>query len=237
MVNSAITIDYFFKVVMYCILVVILILGKLSMSIFRSSSASTSTLKQPIDSVIQCIHFLIIIAFFTAYFTGDSDELHWLHTLCGYSLAVLLVSRLIWQFLALGRPFSPLKRWQSFRNFIPTIKKQQKPLGLMRHTAQAALPLSIVAFISIAPILIILGYLTENESFDFKEWHELFANTALATVITHILAVLLISILTKRWLAKAMFIPQVPYLRATLMLIVMGIALFGLAFYRLNFLN
>ena len=46
------------------------------------------------DPIVRLVHWVVVIAFFTAYLTGD--ELPGLHTWAGYTVAVLVVVRLAW---------------------------------------------------------------------------------------------------------------------------------------------
>lgn len=60
------------------------------------------------DPVVRIGHWLLVIAFFTAYFT--EDDLLTQHTWAGYTVAAIIVSRIIWGFV--GTPYA------KFSNFI-----------------------------------------------------------------------------------------------------------------------
>ncbi|WP_228202323.1 hypothetical protein [Acinetobacter baumannii] len=56
------------------------------------------------------------------------------------------------------------------------------------------------------PLTVLAGFLTDyTHSHSLKEVHELFANLFLATVLLHLTALTLNSVLLKKWLAKRMF--------------------------------
>ncbi len=49
------------------------------------------------DPAVRIVHWSLVIAFFTAYLSGE--ELHRLHELMGYIVLVLVILRLIWGFI------------------------------------------------------------------------------------------------------------------------------------------
>lgn len=78
--------------------------------------------KTNIDRMIRFLHLVILVSFTGAYFTGDVFELHQVHMLFGYLLAIALGIRILWQFLAMklvqSQPFSWVKRQQIGLNFL-----------------------------------------------------------------------------------------------------------------------
>ena len=52
------------------------------------------------DPFIRFFHWLLVVAFFTAYLTEGEPE--WLHTWAGYLIVALLILRIIWGFIGSG---------------------------------------------------------------------------------------------------------------------------------------
>lgn len=79
-----------------------------SNSSFKEINMSNSQSINVWDPVVRIGHWLLVIAFFTAYFT--EDDLLTQHTWAGYTVAAIIVSRIIWGFV--GTPYA------KFSNFI-----------------------------------------------------------------------------------------------------------------------
>ena len=62
------------------------------------------------DLPVRLIHWLLVLCFFGAYFTAEIDELKIVHFTLGYTLAALMISRIIWGFLGTTHA--------KFRNFV-----------------------------------------------------------------------------------------------------------------------
>lgn len=164
-----------------------------------------------IDSVIRLLHLIILVSFTGAYFTGDNFDLHQLHMLFGYLLAIALGLRIVWQFLAakmkVSRPFSWIKRQQMSFNFLKLGKQQtlgsQKSL---QYLSSALLHLSIFLMVLLLPMTVILGYITETTGqHNIKEIHDLFANIFLGVVIAHLAAIVLNSLAIRQIIFQKMF--------------------------------
>ncbi|WP_111892713.1 cytochrome b/b6 domain-containing protein [Acinetobacter sp. MB5] len=164
-----------------------------------------------IDSVIRLLHLIILVSFTGAYFTGDNFDLHQLHMLFGYLLAISLGFRILWQFLAtkieVSRPFGWIKRQQMSFNFLKLGRQQalgsQKSL---QYWSSALLHLSIFLIILVLPITVVLGYITENTGEDsIRQIHDLFANIFLGVVIAHIVAIILNSLAIRQMIFLRMF--------------------------------
>lgn len=188
-----------------------------------------------LDSAVRLSHLIMAVCFFIAYFTGENEDLHALHMACGYVLVLTLALRLIWQLVARApfTPFGPPKRLSMSLNFWRLVGKQSTLQNKLRYGFQALLHLSVIGLMLALPITVGLGYLTENQSFDFKDWHELFANTGLAMVIAHIGAVVVISGLMRKLFAAPMFSLRFGPGHAGIMTIIIAILALGLLIYRL----
>lgn len=163
-----------------------------------------------IDSVIRLLHLIILVSFTGAYFTGDNFDLHQLHMLFGYLLAIALGLRIVWQFLAakmkVSRPFGWIKRQQMSFNFLKL--GQQQTLGSqksLQYLSSALLHLSIFLMVLLLPMTVILGYITETTGqHNIKEIHDLFANIFLGVVIAHLAAIVLNSLAIRQIIFQKM---------------------------------
>jgi len=59
------------------------------------------------DRFVRSFHWIAVVAFFTAYLTGEEDSA--LHTYAGYLLGILVISRIVWGFIG-----SPHARFSDF---------------------------------------------------------------------------------------------------------------------------
>ncbi len=201
----------------------------------QNSHAATGHL----DLVIKFLHVLIVVFFVGAYFTGENASRHAVHTLCGYGLLIALLFRIIWQYVPFAyiAPFGLRKRLSLAINFIRASQKQNDSRQKVQHFLRSALNFSILAIFLIIPITVLLGVLTENVSHQYKEWHELLANSFLTVVILHIVCIVLLSIMAKKLLAKEMFVPKQFQRASVVMTFIIFICLAVFSVYRLNMPN
>ncbi len=166
-----------------------------------------------LDTNIRFLHLVMMLSFLGAYLTGDSEKWHQWHMLFGYTLAIALVLRLMWQFLAptlaVSQPFGLRKRRIMAKNLLQLAWKKGQDLSLskvpLQLTSATLFQFSIVLIFMLLPMTVTLGYFTENtHSHSLKEIHELFANLFLLTVLIHLASLLLNSLLLKQFLAKKM---------------------------------
>ena len=157
------------------------------------------------DLPVRLIHWLMVVCFFGAYFTAEVDELKIIHFTLGYTLAALIIIRIVWGFLGTTHA--------KFRNFV------QHPIAAI-HYLQAVIrrehttdighnpagALAIIVLLSLGLLVTFTGWATLHEI--YGEWaeeiHEVLANIMLAVVVIHIVAVMGGSFLHKENLVKAM---------------------------------
>lgn len=177
------------------------------------------------DPLVRVFHWTLVIGFFTAYFTEGEEETLFLHTWAGYTVAGLILVRVLWGFIG--------TRHARFRDFVfrpATIKAylvdvlKLKPKRYLGHNPAGGamivlllISLSLTAFFGMSlyavdenagPLAGWLGGLgeTQSEIWEdvFKEVHEFFANFTLFLVITHVAGVIVESLLHRENLARAM---------------------------------
>ncbi|MDD1605956.1 MAG: cytochrome b/b6 domain-containing protein [Methylococcaceae bacterium] len=168
------------------------------------------------DLPLRIFHWLLVIAFFIAYFT--EDELLTVHVWAGYLVGGLLVFRLLWGFVG--------GQYARFANFlcspmqsvayIKDLIKLQAKRYIGHNPAGAAMIVLLLLSLLMTVITGLAVYGADqaagplafigNSHEDFwEEIHEFFANFTLLLVIVHVIGVVVESIIHRENLAKAMF--------------------------------
>ena len=176
----------------------------------------TSYLINVWDPLIRVFHWALVFFFFLAYVTEDD----WvtIHSYAGYSIALLIIFRLLWGFIG--------TRHARFNDFITSpaeviiyLKrlisgKAKRYIG--HNPAGAAMILALLASLSLTVFTGISLYATEGygplaetfmASFSgdwLEEIHEFFANFTLLLIVGHVCGVLVSSLLHRENLIKAM---------------------------------
>ena len=168
------------------------------------------------DLPLRIFHWLLVIAFFLAYFT--EDELLTVHVWTGYLVGGLLVFRLVWGFV--GGQYA---RFTSFLctpmqsvAYIKDLIKLQAKRYIGHNPAGAAMIVLLLLSLLMTVITGLAVYGADqaagplafigNSHEDFwEEIHEFFANFTLLLVIVHVIGVIVESVIHRENLAKAMF--------------------------------
>jgi len=146
------------------------------------------------DAPVRVFHWLAVLCFFGAYFTAEEDNLRLLHITLGYTLAGLVVFRLVWGVIG-----SRYARFSEFvrglgavRDYFSAMARRQ-PVHYTGHNPAGAL--AILALLGLALVLTATGVaLYVDLGGDvIEETHEVLGNVMLALVIVHILAVIVSS--------------------------------------------
>jgi cytochrome b len=171
------------------------------------------------DLPLRLFHWLLVAAFFAAYFS--EDDLLNVHVWAGYGVIVLLLFRLFWgfagNFYARFANFlcSPARSWAYFRSVL--LAQPQRYLGHNPAGAAMIVLMLLALFATVGSGLIVyaadqgLGPLAgvivhgkgEFEEF-WEEAHELCANFTLLLIVLHVAGVFAESIIHKENLFKAM---------------------------------
>ena len=158
------------------------------------------------DLPTRAFHWLLVLSFFGAYFSGDADGYRTLHVLLGYTAAGLVAFRLVWGVLG--------TRWARLSGFIFNIGKAAgyarsllsgKPLHFTGHNPLGSWAvLGLLGLIALACGTGIALYLEVGGEDAFEDPHEVLANAALALVVLHIAAAIGSSFLHRENLVRAM---------------------------------
>ncbi len=175
------------------------------------SVAGKKTLSGPtrkvIDIATRMFHWLFALSFVGAYVTAESESLRLLHVTLGYTMAGLLVYRLVWGLIGprharlsvLVRKLSGTPDWLRSLRSVKTLSdiKWQQGQNILMALAVAALLLAVI------PITL-TGYATYNEWGGkwLQHIHEAVGEFYLFLVIVHLVLIALLSLF--RWKNQAM---------------------------------
>ncbi|WP_255406945.1 cytochrome b/b6 domain-containing protein [Ideonella sp. A 288] len=157
------------------------------------------------DAPVRLAHWLMVASFAGAYLTAESERWRLLHVTLGYTLAALVVFRLVW-----GLVGTRHARFASFVRGPRAVMAYLRSL-LSRHPEHhvghnPAGALAIIALLATALLITATGYATYNELGGewLEELHEGAANAMLALVAVHIGGVVVSSWLHRENLVRSM---------------------------------
>lgn len=158
------------------------------------------------DMPVRVFHWLMVLCFAGAYLTAESERWRLLHVTLGYTMAGLVVFRLVWGLVG--------TRYARFSDFVRGPRAVMRYAGSMLrgrpehytgHNPAGAL--AIVVLLGLTVSIAASGWATYNELGGewLEEVHEAAANIMLATVVFHVGGVILSSWMHKEHLVRAMF--------------------------------
>jgi cytochrome b len=157
------------------------------------------------DPFIRAFHWSVVALFATAYVTGD--EIQRVHEAAGYTIAGLLVARVLWGFVG--------PRHARFSDFV---RSPHDVLGYLRDIVlfrarryighNPAGGVMVVALIGMLGATAVTGYLMTTDAYwgseAMEDVHGALANLTLAMAIVHVVGVLVASFEHRENLVKAM---------------------------------
>jgi len=172
------------------------------------------------DPLVRIIHWLLVVAFFTAYFVEPEDSP--IHVLAGYTVLGLVIVRVVWGFVG--------SRHARFSDFMYAPAVVLRDLGdVLRFRAKRYLGHSPGGGVMVVALLIMLlattvsglkvygadeqagplasvmaGVSKEAED-TLEEVHETLANVTLALVVLHVIGVAIASLSHRENLVRSMF--------------------------------
>lgn len=180
------------------------------------TTENTENLIRVWDLPLRIFHWLLVVAFFVAYFT--EDELLSIHVWAGYLIGGLLIFRLVWGFV--GGQYA---RFSSFLcspmqsvNYIKDLISSQARRYVGHNPAGAAMIVLLLLGLLATFVTGLAVYGADqgagplafigNSHEDFwEEIHEFFANFTVVLVIVHVFGVIVESIVHRENLVRAMF--------------------------------
>lgn len=165
--------------------------------------------RRTVDAPTRMFHWLFALSFAGAYLTGDAERWRLVHVILGYTMAGLLVFRLLYGLVGPAPVRLPLL-WRKL-TVVPNWLRgltQGKVFSLeyWRQGQAVAMGAAIVAILLLAVPLLLSGYATYDEWGGewLEEVHEFFANFTLVMVLAHLGLLLGLSLLRRRNLATPM---------------------------------
>ncbi len=157
------------------------------------------------DLPVRIFHALLIFCVAGAYLSADSERWRLLHVTLGYTMAGLVLFRLLWGFVG-----TPPARFSSFVRGPKAVAQYLRSLLARRpehHTGHnPAGALAILGLLGLASITAATGWAAYNDvgGEALKELHEVVANAILALAGVHVLGAILGSWLHRENLVLAM---------------------------------
>ena len=157
------------------------------------------------DATTRMLHWLMALSFAGAYLTADGDRWQRVHVTLGYTLAGLLVGRLLWGWVGprqvrLSVLWRNLKGLPVWLKSLPTVTSQATRLPAWRQGENLLMALAVALILAVIIPLTLSGYVVWDAW--GGEWlegvHEFFGTTLLALVLVHIGLVALLSLLRRK---------------------------------------
>lgn len=146
------------------------------------------------DAPVRVFHWLLALSFAVAYLTSESDRWRDVHVTAGYTMAGLVVFRLLWGLIGTRHArFTDFVRGpRAVLAYLKSLPSRQ-PEPHAGHNPAGAV--AIVALLGLTLLTAASGWATYNELGGdwLEEVHELMANSMLLVVVAHIAAVVLSS--------------------------------------------
>ena len=158
------------------------------------------------DAPVRVFHWLAVLCFAGAYLTAESERWRLVHVTLGYTLAGLVAFRLVWGFIGPRHArFAQFVRGPAAAMAYLRALASGKPPHHAGHNPAGAL--AIVALLALSAGVVATGWMTYADwgGDRFEDLHEAAANTMLALVVVHVVAVLASSMLHRENLVRAMF--------------------------------
>jgi len=157
------------------------------------------------DFPVRAIHWLLVLCFIGAYLTAEVDRLRLLHVTLGYTLAALMVVRIIWGFIGTkhARFTNFIKGPEATWKYLMSLLKA-KPQQLTGHNPLGALAILGLIFLGLG--VSFTGWCALHQV--GGEWnevlHEAIAEGMLVLVGLHVLSVFAATFLHHENLLRAM---------------------------------
>lgn len=180
-------------------------------AISAQAQAPKPPTRRVVDAPVRVMHWLMALSFLGAYVTADGDRWRLVHVSLGYTLAGLLVARLLWGSVG-PRPARLSALWRRVSGLPAWLRAALAGRIDVRQGQNLLLAASVVGLLAlIAPLTLSgLGVYQEWTGDWLEELHEFFGNTLLLVVLAHVVTVLTLSLLRRRNLVAPMWTGRAP---------------------------
>lgn len=157
------------------------------------------------DFPVRVFHWLLVISFAGAWITSESEAQQMIHYAFGYTAVALVLFRVVWGIVG--------TRYARFSQFIKgpveTIHHIKSLLTGNQHAGLGHNPAGALAMVSLMALVLLIGltgYWSVKEFWGdvMGEAHEAIASIAMAVVIIHIAAAIIMSFMQKENLIRSM---------------------------------
>lgn len=171
------------------------------------------------DPFVRVFHWTLVIAFFTAFLSGDDWQA--VHVIAGYTVGGLILARLVWGFVGTRHArFSDfLYRPSEIRTYLRELLTFSGKRYVGHSPAGGVMIFALLFMISLIVVSGLFAYALREGAGPLAGWivrdramgrfvgevHEVLADLTFGLVLVHIAAVLLLSLLHGENLVKAMW--------------------------------
>jgi cytochrome b len=157
------------------------------------------------DATTRMLHWLMALSFTGAYLTADGERWRMVHVTLGYTLAALLVSRVLWGLFGprqarLSVLWRKLKGLPAWLKPLPQMSSQATRQPAWHQGQNLLMALAVILMLSVILPLTLSGYAVWNEW--SGEWledvHAFFGDAMLAVVLLHLGLIALLSLLRRK---------------------------------------
>lgn len=173
--------------------------------------------RRVVDATTRMLHWLMAFTFTTAYLTADGERWRLVHVTLGYTLAALVVARLLWGLVG-PRPVRLSVLWGKLRGLpkwlqnAVTVRSPSALQATWRPAQHLLMALAVALILALVLPLTLSGYAVWDEWGGewLEEVHEFFGNALLGMVLAHIGLIALLSLLRRKNQALSMLTGRVP---------------------------
>lgn len=179
----------------------------------RAAQTSAAPVRRITDAPTRMFHWLFALSFLGAYLTADGERWRMLHVTLGYTMAGLLVFRVLYGLFGprqaglglLWRKLSAAPAWLRSLRAAASLSAIN-----WRQGQNLLMALAVVALMVLVLPLTLTGYATFNEwgVFPGEDWlgelHEFFGEGMLMVVLAHLALIAALSLLRRKNMASPM---------------------------------
>ena len=161
--------------------------------------------RRVVDATTRMLHWLMALSFTGAYLTADGERWRLVHMSLGYTLAGLLVARVLWGLFGprqarLSMLWRKLQGLPAWLKSLPSVKSAATAQPVWHQGQNLMMALIVVLILGAVVPLTLSGYAVWAEWGGewLEDMHELFGNALLMMVLAHIGLIVLTSLLRRK---------------------------------------